>query len=294
MKKKIREIKTDAGDFKYVSVIPVYSVPVAGSKRKVKFKPTSDAVEKINERNRQLYFEQLIHANADDLTLTLTLTYDDDFLPDGVEQIRKDIQNWIRRAGRLYKKNNAELKYIYVSQYGEERGRPHHHVLISGGVDEKELLKSWDMGIYSEVKKIEYNEKGAAGLAHYISRDMSADLDKPIIWRKRWSCSRNLKKNDISSRDGVFSQKDVKFIADNFAERDILSVSARDRLEKRYAGYTLCGVDLHVSGYNGDKYIYLKFYKSDTPLLSEWRGQILKAKSKNKNRKTKERKNHAV
>lgn len=58
----------------------------------------------------------------------LTLTYDDDHLPDGQTLVLKD---WQLFAKRLRKKI-GKFRFMHCGEYGEEKNRPHYHALLFG------------------------------------------------------------------------------------------------------------------------------------------------------------------
>ena len=64
----------------------------------------------------------------------LTLTYDDDHLPDSASLEKRDYQLFMKR----YRKHLAtyeqgkKIRYLACGEYGERLGRPHYHALIFG------------------------------------------------------------------------------------------------------------------------------------------------------------------
>lgn len=181
------------------------------------------------------------------------------------------MQNFIRRLRKKYTASAAELKYIYVSQYGEKKGRAHHHILLSEGLSPDIIRETWQLGTRINVDRIEYTDRGCADLAHYISRDLPRDSDAPEIWRKAWCASRNLcKPVERAPRDGAISKKDVARIADECSDGSV-TLFVRERIERLNPGYTLSEVNVSRSSVTGEAYIYAKLYRTDTPLLDRWR-----------------------
>lgn len=58
----------------------------------------------------------------------LTLTYDDDNLPENNSLQESDVQKFFKRLRRKYPE--ANLRYYYCGEYGDRGGRPHYHVLL--------------------------------------------------------------------------------------------------------------------------------------------------------------------
>jgi len=57
----------------------------------------------------------------------LTLTYDNEHLPEGRNLDPKHVRNWLKRFRKPFPK---EVRYFLVGEYGGKFGRPHYHVLL--------------------------------------------------------------------------------------------------------------------------------------------------------------------
>lgn len=60
----------------------------------------------------------------------LTLTYDDDNLPDGRNLCRAHVQGFVKRLRYYFR--NYRLRVFYCGEYGEKRHRPHYHMIVFG------------------------------------------------------------------------------------------------------------------------------------------------------------------
>ena len=60
----------------------------------------------------------------------LTLTYNDDNLPDNETLVKKDVQDFMKRLRKFY--SDVKIRYFAVGEYGTERHRPHYHLIIYG------------------------------------------------------------------------------------------------------------------------------------------------------------------
>ncbi len=282
MRCKIREKRVDCGDYTYVDLYPVYSeAPVQGRKRKAKYKETPETMQKLNDRNSKIKQEQIIHANFDNTSYKLEFTYNNQFLPIAPKRAKMDIQNLIRVFQRMYKKAGVELRYMYVTQYGEKSGRVHHHMIMTGGVSREQLIKAWGMGRMN-IDELQFIETGVADLSAYIGRDDEKQKKKelPELWKKRWCGSKNLKKPvEKLIRDNVIRQKDVKFIQSNYYEKGLVTAECKKTIEDRYEGYSLSEVEVCNNEINKGVYIHLKLYRTDSPLLA-WLKPALKKKRK--------------
>ena len=81
-----------------------------------------------------------------DQSAFLTLTYSDEYLPEGNNLSKDDVQKWLKR----YRKQLGEkrIKYYLCGEYGEDRTkRAHYHAIILGDrVSKKDLQKTWPYG----------------------------------------------------------------------------------------------------------------------------------------------------
>lgn len=283
MKSKIRERQTIAGDYSYIEYYPVFEIPSSGGKRKNKYKATSAQQQHLNERNSRIKLEQTIHTNFDDTSYTIHPTYDDAFLPLSDKCARHDMQNYIRRIRRIFEAAGLDkdaLKYIYVTQYGEQSGRCHHHIIISGGVPREKLIEAWGMGRVN-VDNLQFNESGVADLAEYIGREGGKKKKSPMpeVWKKRWCGSKNLKKPKVKTRDNVIRRKDIKYIDDNCYEKSLVTVACRKTIEDRYEGYTLNECEVIRNEINNGVYVRMKLYRTESPLLA-WRKTLFEKAKK--------------
>lgn len=60
----------------------------------------------------------------------VTLTYNDEFVPEGCDLYPKDVTNFLKRIRNHFPPKS--IKYYYAGEYGSEKGRPHYHVALFG------------------------------------------------------------------------------------------------------------------------------------------------------------------
>lgn len=58
----------------------------------------------------------------------LTLTYDDDHLPENNSLVKKDMQDFMKRL----RKRVGKVRFFLSGEYGDTFGRPHYHLIIFG------------------------------------------------------------------------------------------------------------------------------------------------------------------
>ncbi len=249
-----REKKYLCGDYMDIQIYPVY--PKAKGRSPTKRNPTSETQAKLNAENAKRKLVRLVHTNFRQKDYEVTFTYDKEHIPIDETTAKKDIQNFFRRAKRLYFKKDIELKYIWVMERGERTDRIHFHAFMSGGVDRTELEQLWGCG-YANTKALKFTENGVAGLVHYDLKD------KPLTYR-RWSCSKNLKKPIERHNDYRISRVSAKRIHEQ-AEQNML-----ENIKDIYPGYitnlneyALSEIQSQKNEYNGDYYILLRLYKTN-------------------------------
>ena len=249
MRRSYREQIFECGNYMDVQIYPVFKK--ARGTRKKAFNPTSEVQEKLNAKNSANYLSRLINLNFTKKDYELHLVYDDCFLPNSPERAEKDVVNFLRRAKRLYEKHGVELKYIHGTEVGEKSGRLHHHITISGGVSRDALENLWKFG-FANTKALKFKKTGAAGLAHYVT--------KQKLLKRRFSCSKNLKRPEPKERTGRISHRTLDFWKTFFqSESDF-----KPEIEKFYPGYSLCTIpDIEENDVNGGIYTYVRLIKNE-------------------------------
>lgn len=229
------------GEFMDGDIYPVYQP--AGKRRK-RCNPTKEIQSKLNQRNAEKKLTRLAHLNFTENDLALHLTYRDGEHPADIEEAERHLDNYIRRLSRKYKKAGLVLKYIRATERGSKNGRIHHHLIISGGLDRDMLEKTWGRG-YANSKRLQFNEKGIAGLAHYVAKDR--------VTFKRWSGSRNLIKPEPEVEDNKFNMGDIDTIVDLIETKNIWGY-----FEALYPGYELIEANYSKNDVNLKYYIHFE------------------------------------
>lgn len=84
--------------------------------------------EGCRARHRTDWAVRIFHeASLWDRNCFLTLTYDDEHLPEDGRIRKDDIQHFIKR---LRKQSGRPIRYYAVGEYGENTRRPHYHAII--------------------------------------------------------------------------------------------------------------------------------------------------------------------
>jgi hypothetical protein len=107
------------------------------------------------------------------------------------EIAKTQIEKFKRDLRRLYKKNDAALKYIHVTEFVNKR--LHHHMLINNAkIPIEDISKLWPWGSVNYTTL--YSAPDFADLAFYFikeTRNTFRHADAPS--HRRWNASRNLK-----------------------------------------------------------------------------------------------------
>jgi len=156
------------------------------------------------ERSRQWAIRCMHEASLHDDNCFITLTYNDDNLPDDFSLDKCAFQKFMKR---LRKKFGEGIRYYHCGEYGEKFSRPHYHACLFGfdfpdkvlfkdsnGVKlyvSESLQKLWPFG-YSTIGAVSF--ESAAYVARYIMKKVNGKdakahysyvgLDGEIIERK--------------------------------------------------------------------------------------------------------------
>lgn len=113
-----------------------------------------------------------------DDSLFLTLTYDEEKLPENLSISKRELQLFFKKL----RKQGFVFRYLACGEYGEKYGRPHYHAIIFGikKSDVKILEKIWNKG-YVYVGDV--TVQSARYVANYVlkSVDVCGDRNKPFI-----------------------------------------------------------------------------------------------------------------
>lgn len=242
MERKYREVRYQMGEFLDAEVFPVYKKARARGNR---FGCTSEGMRIVNERNSRRRLSRLLHANFSEKDLALHLTYRDAELPQDELAAKKDIQNFLRRARRLYKKAGIEFRYVSVTEKGVKSQRVHHHLVVSGGVDRDSLEALWGKG-RANTKRLQMDDNGIVGLSVYMTKQQ--------LFFRRYNTSKNLVDPDKQKRtnDSRVSKKRAQAICE---QMDAEAISAL------YPGYRLIDVEYSLSEVTGEYYAYIRLQR---------------------------------
>lgn len=138
------------------------------------------------DKARQWAIRILFESTLYDQNCFITLTYNDDNLPEGGSLNKRDIQLFFKRLRKAFP--NQSIRYFQCGEYGDLLSRPHHHAIIfnfdfedkvpfkrSGEYQlyvSKTLAKLWPYGIHS-IGNLTFDS--ACYTARYILKKITGD-----------------------------------------------------------------------------------------------------------------------
>ena len=233
-------------DYIEIDMFPFYELkykPQRSGKKNV----TSPKQKKLNNKNSRRYFRLLAKSNFGQNDYHLTLSYTEDNLPLSVPEAEKEVQKFIRRLKRVYKKADKLLKYIYITEEGAKKARLHHHLLVNAeaGVNRNAIEKAWGKG-YANSVRIQLEHGGIDGLVTYLSKDPKG--------RKTYISSRNLIKPQESVSDTKTSRKQFKQLT--LWPEDCEDM--QKHFEQKHPAYKLVNVEKYYNEITCEWYIRAK------------------------------------
>ncbi len=249
MQCRYRERLVTAGDMVFGIVSAEYR---KAGKRRGKFRPTSEEMERYNDWRAQNRLTWMIHANFTKHDFAVHLTYADGCYPESEERFEKDCRNYIARLRRIYKKAGVEFRWIMIRAYSET-GRCHIHLIVSGGVDRDAVEAAWGFG-RANSDRLQFNECGVVDLARYLYGQRSAG-------KRRWSGSQNLCEPAERTNVNRYSKRDMEWINDCGNPHKFFA--------DRYPGYWLSEFpQIEKNPYNGSWRLCFVMYKPGSDNLA--------------------------
>lgn len=191
-----------------------------GGKRKKKEKAASDAVKKNNDMLALKNLTRLINLNFYPGDLHTTLTYAKELSP---EEANSELDKWIKRMRREYKKLDKEFYYIAVTEFKNKR--IHHHVVMNY-IDFQVINRQWKMG---RIRCTPLDKtRNYRVLAEYLIKETQKTFREPEnATKRRWKPSRNLKRPVVKREWVSISQlfqnlDDIKPLKGYEIDRDTL------------------------------------------------------------------------
>ena len=200
---------------------------------------TPEEKARYNNHKSEKHFVRLINTNFTSTAYYVTLTYDNEHLPQGYTEAVKNLDNYIRRL----RYSNPHSKIVAVTGYGSRLGRLHHHLIISG-VSEGDILGKWLLG---DIAKVEHLRKDNYynGINHgedFTSLAIYLHQHTPTEHKgKRWKQTKNI-------------QQPIQEKA-----KQVKRVYSPERPPKAPKGFMF--VEARTSDYYKSGYVYFKYVR---------------------------------
>ncbi len=269
--KKYRVKTIKSGDILEYECYPLFKNTKC--KRVKRLNESSKAQQNLNDKNKIKKVIRIINTNFKDGDTWATFTYDEEHLPKSHKEAKRDMTNYIRRLKRQLKKlGYPELKYIYVTEFEENKTRLHHHIILN--VQDRDLVESvWNCGARTHARRMQADENGFEGMARYITKDPRG--------KKSYTPSRNLKKPTVSISDYKMTRAKANRIA-------MYQDTAQVEFEKMNKKYKFLECKVYISDFISGAYLHAKLRKKKGAKFDKKRPRKLSA-AKKSNRQSRKR-----
>lgn len=177
-----------------VEVTKTQRLPVKNKIRNNRQNVTTLVQSELNNKNAINNLRLLLLENFTAEDLYCTLTYKNEPTP---AEAKKELANFRQRLQRFYKKLDAEVKYISITECLTKKQRIHHHIIIH--VDNIRIklsdIKSLWLNGWVKARVFGGTIEDCQRLANYlVKKKRNAFFTQPHIYIKRWNSSKNLQK----------------------------------------------------------------------------------------------------
>ncbi len=234
-----------AGKIRELEIYPEFTRSQAKKDKSIKRKSN-----KQNDKNSRKRLERLINANFGEGDIWCTLTYDNEHMPESIEQAVKKMNYYIKKLNRVRKKKGLlNCRYVYVTEHCGSRC--HHHIVMDGDLSMDEIEAAWPYGRRNNTRRIADDPQGVTGIARYIAKEPRSKKEKS---RKRWNCSKGLKKPK-ERKNHQLTMKKIR----QMRESDGSLISY---IRKKYPDAEVFEIKRSVNPINGLYYFYVRMSSS--------------------------------
>lgn len=211
-----------------------------GEPRGKKIKETSLAMEEVNRQNSENRLRWLLNTNfrGGDYHLVLHYKWYKGMPYRTAEEMKADMQKYLRNMRARYRKEEREFLFVYVFEIGE-RGSRHIHI-VQNSIGMEKIRECWQHG---RVTCTPLDDNGDYRmLASYLIKYSDKTFRTVgALMGKRYSCSRNLKepviKRKIIKRSSTF-REDIRPFDGYFVDVDTVE-SGVDIFGYKFFKYTM-------------------------------------------------------
>jgi hypothetical protein len=155
------------------------------------------------ERSRQWAIRCMHEAHMHEENCFITLTYNDDKIPNNGTLVKKDHQDFMKRLRERFPEKT--IRYLHCGEYGDLRARPHYHTLLFG-IDLRKwgriIKNEWHLWPWKKINDVQYyrstkleetwpagnsmvgalNFESAAYVARYSLKKCTSHTDKNFFY----------------------------------------------------------------------------------------------------------------
>ena len=175
----------------------VYSRPAgreAVSVRQEKRKASTEAQARMNAKYSWQKLEMMLAANFLPRDLIVTLTFDEEHLPETRKQANTRLRKFRAELSEIRRRKRKDLRMIWAIEHRSGEGRWHVHAVInSTGDDFSQLISCWPYGKDIEIRRLELSrKKNYESLARYFCKEA-----RERAGLRSWSYTRSCRHPEI-------------------------------------------------------------------------------------------------
>ena len=210
-----------------------------GGSRRAKENKTSEAQKKVNSRQAVKKLTWILNENFDGTSLYVTWSYEKDKRPAEKGQLKSDAEKLLRKLRQIYRKEEKELKYVWVAERGE-RGAAHIHMVVNE-IEARKLKDCWDKG-WITIKPMDDSGQYAKLASYFVKYSEKTMKTEEGFGGRRYNSSKNLKipepeKKTVSSRNAY--SHNIQIPSGWYLDRDSVAEAWHEVTGFMYFTYTL-------------------------------------------------------
>ena len=177
----------------------VYSRPAGRETvavRQSKRKASTEAQQRINAKYSWQKLELMLAANFLPRDLIVTLTFDEEHLPETRSQVNAKLKKFRKELAAIRKRRRKDLRMIWTIEHRSGEGRWHVHAVINAtGDDYADILSCWPHGSDIDMRKLELSKrKNYETLARYMCKEA-----RERAGLRAWSYSRSCRHPEVET-----------------------------------------------------------------------------------------------
>lgn len=141
--------------------------------RQAKRKVSTEAQQRLNARYSWEKLELMLAANFLPRDLVVTLTFDDQHLPETRKEAAARLKKFRTELSRRRAAAGQEMRMIWTIENKSGDGRWHVHLVVNQtGEDFREILRCWPCGGNTEIRRLRVDkQKNYESLARYMCKE---------------------------------------------------------------------------------------------------------------------------